>query len=225
MNVFRSEYYRRTEGELLKEYVARVVRGITLSFLVLGIPTLALLAVVADTDIPTYIMRRVLGNYLGALIGISAAIYLQQRAFKKKRLDPAAASPPPSRRLRVVTRIVSLMIAGFYLLAEGGWFVAAFMALSGTMGKDVAELFRRLTIVDYLVKTAQVVLIMAAPVALALSRRVTERLFEICVWGSALAFLCLGEWGIDLLAPSASLVLLLPGYGYVRWLQSRGLLH
>lgn len=78
-----------------------------------------------------------------------------------------------------------------------------------------------LSLVDHIVGFSQVVLSVAASMALLLLRRVAVTLFLVCTLLSALAVVFVREWGVSFLPPFMPGLLCVCAY----WLQRRGFLH
>ena len=99
------------------------------------------------------------------------------------------------------------------------------MMLSDILGQKATEFGRSLNIADHIIRTSQVILIVAASISLILSRRIALKLFLICVLLSLFSLLFVGKWAISFLGPPFSLLILVLVYGYVYWLNRRGYLH
>ena len=79
MSMFRTGYYRRAEGEPLKEYIARVLPGVMLLLFILGFTTLVVLVflVASGIEVPADLFPRVLGHGIIWSLPFFIGIYLR----------------------------------------------------------------------------------------------------------------------------------------------------
>lgn len=129
------------------------------------------------------------------------------------------------RNLKILIWIASPIISGFYVLSACGWFMAGQLMKSGLMGQQATEFERSLSAVDHIMRTAQVILIVAASVSLILARRIAVPLFLISLFVSLFSCLLIRKWSISFLGAPDSLVAIGLVCGYVCWLSRKGLLH
>jgi hypothetical protein len=120
--------------------------------------------------------------------------------------------------------IVTVIIAGFYIVSAFGWFFATYMMSQGVLGSEATEFIRSLNIADKLIRTAQVILIVIASITLLLRRRITLQLVLISVFFSLISFLFIAKWSISFLGGIPGILILSFVYAYAYWLNKRGLL-
>lgn len=73
--------------------------------------------------------------------------------------------------------------------------------ITGKLGPKTTEFYRRLNILDHIVRTAQVLIAIAASVALLLQRRIALKLYVANLVASIICMLFIGKWGITFLIP------------------------
>jgi hypothetical protein len=129
------------------------------------------------------------------------------------------------RNLRILTWIVTIIIAGFYIVSAFGWFAATYMMSIGVLGAEATEFIRSLNIADKLIRASQVILIVAASITLILRRRITLKLVLINIFMSLSSFLFVAKWSISFLGGVPGILILIFVYAYTYWLNRRGYLH
>jgi hypothetical protein len=125
---------------------------------------------------------------------------------------------------KVLVWVVSMVISAFFIVSGMGWFAATDMMNKGLLGKEVTEFNRSLTVIDHIIRTAQIVIVVAASISLILLRRLANYLFLICLIISLIAFLFGTRWQISFLPPIILLPIcvytyLINRYGFLRGMQ------
>lgn len=110
-----------------------------------------------------------------------------------------------------LVRIVSFIICAFLIVSAMGWFGALYLMQTGQLGKEATDFGRSLNGIDQIIRSSQVVIVVAASIALILSKRLAIKLFLVCLLISLIAFLFIEKWGISFLPPTV----MLPVFGYV----------
>lgn len=112
---------------------------------------------------------------------------------------------------KVSVWIVSFIMSAFFIVSALGWFIALYMMQSGHLGQEATDFGRSLNIIDHVIRTSQVVIVVAASIALILLKRFAIKLFLVCLLISLIAFMFVEKWGISFLPPT----MMLPVFGYV----------
>jgi hypothetical protein len=139
-------------------------------------------------------------------------------------MEDAPTINEPPRYLKIVIWLVSIIIAGFYIVSAFGWFAATYMMSVGVLGKEAADFYNSLNIAEKLIRASQVFLIVATSITLLLKRRITLKLVLISISISLISFLFFEKWSISFLGGIPGLLYLTIVYAYAYWLNRRGVL-
>ncbi len=131
----------------------------------------------------------------------------------------------------LLTRIIVVGITLFYGLSAAGWYMSSIMMLKGQIPLVEAKAFyQSLSLLDHLVRTAQVVTITIAAIQLLLYKLAAYKLFVWLTLSSAIAtlidLLYFGSvrWSISFLGGLQGLLILVLAVLYLRGLAQRGIL-
>ncbi|MHB8883445.1 MAG: hypothetical protein ACYC69_18310 [Thermodesulfovibrionales bacterium] len=136
---------------------------------------------------------------------------------KKSRRIPVA---------KIVVMLVALIIAGFYLVSALGWLVATYaMARTGELGNELMKFYQNLNVADHIIRSAQVILIVVASIALLLFRNMARILILISIIFSLVSSFLIDKWAISFLGWPSGLLILVIVYIYAYFLKRQGFLH
>ncbi len=130
----------------------------------------------------------------------------------------------PPRSIKILSWVLTIIIAGFYIVSAFGWFAATFMMSAGVLGKEATDFYHSLNIADKLIRASQVILIVIASISLLLRRRITLKLILISISISLISFLFFERWSISFLGGIPGILYLTIVYAYAYWLNRRGIL-
>ena len=130
-------------------------------------------------------------------------------------------STSSSKIMKVLLWLLSFLLSAFFIVSALGWFAALQMMHAGKLGQKATDFAHSLTVIDEVVRIAQVVVIIVAAVLLLLSRRTAVKLFGVTLLISIISFVLVPKWGISFLPPFVAIIAfgysyLIDRYGYLR---------
>jgi hypothetical protein len=121
---------------------------------------------------------------------------------------------------RIVIWLVSFIFGGFFLLSAAGWLLATYYGMKGVFGPKSTEFLHSLNIFDHIIRTSQVLLVIAASIALLIQRKIAVKLYLVNLIVSIICITAIGKWGITFLKPISVIVV----YAYSYWINRLGYL-
>jgi hypothetical protein len=107
---------------------------------------------------------------------------------------------------RIIVWIISLILAGFFLVSAAGWFFATYLMIAGKLGPKPIDFYRSLNLLDHIVRTSQVLIAIAASVFLILQKRIALKLYLVNLTVSFIFILFVGKWSITFLIPLSLII-------------------
>ena len=116
--------------------------------------------------------------------------------------------------------IISFIFAGFFLVSAVGWFLAAYLTVSGKLGPKATEFYQSLNILDHTVRTSQVLIVIVASIVLLLQKRLAVKLYLANLIASVICMVAVGKWCITFITPLPVIIV----YAYTYWINRLGYL-
>lgn len=127
---------------------------------------------------------------------------------------------------KIFLTFISLAIALFYWLSALGWFVATYIgARSQVLGDEATKFYQSLNVADHVIRSSQVILIVAASGLLLFFRIIAMKLILISILISFISTALISKWGISFLGGLEGLLLLTIVFVYTYLIYRRGFLH
>jgi hypothetical protein len=121
---------------------------------------------------------------------------------------------------KIIIWLISFILAGFFLVSAAGWFLATYLMKAGKLGATPTDFYQSLNILDHIMRTSQVLVVIAASVALLLQKRIAVKLYLVNLIASVICILAIGKWGITFITPLPIIIV----YAYTYWINRFGYL-
>jgi len=82
--MFTKTYYQRRDNEKIMAYLVRILVGLTVVFVVIGIPLMALIGHLKGRPVPEFLLRYAPAHYIGMIIGAPIGLLLRDALRKNK---------------------------------------------------------------------------------------------------------------------------------------------